>query len=183
MLGPRPEVERELAERAAALAPELERFLVHHAGDGELGRELAQEALARALPRLAELRQPGALRGWLFRIGINALNDQLRQRRPQQELEAAQALSDPDPGTRPDRAAEGSEMETLLRRALHGLPERQRSILLLHAVQGVEHAEIARLLGISRGAVKAGLFHGRERLRQVLARHDGAARGGREEAR
>jgi RNA polymerase sigma-70 factor (ECF subfamily) len=165
------EVPRDLETEVAALAPELIAFLRHHTGDHHLGADLAQDVLARAFRSLSGLRDPEALRGWLFRIAVNRFNDHVRRSRalrvdvgpvPEREAPAAE---------RPDREAMASELDQVLRRELVKLPERQRTVLMLHGVRGMRQPEIAEILGISADAVKMSLFHAREKMRVRLAHY------------
>ena len=161
-----------LIEALAALADDLLAFLRHHAGDPEVGADLTQEALYRALRGLDRLRTADALRGWLFRIGVNVFNDWLRRggRGPQEPVEGER----PDiRQERPEREVLARELDQVLRAEMRALPERQRTVLLLHGVRGLEQRAIADLLGISAGAVKTALFHARERMRGRLDRYLG----------
>ena len=170
------ELEREL-ER---LAPELLAFLKHHCGDPELAQDLAQDALVRAMRSLDRLKERGALRGWLFRIAVNRFNDYLRA---QKHRETQDSLEDPiAPVTRsPEGQAMTRELDQLLRAEMALLPERQRTVLLLHGVQHLDQRAIAELLEITPAAVKMSLFHARERLRKRLEAYLGRSvtrRGG-----
>ena len=162
-----------LEQALIALAGDLLGFLRHHAGDREVADDLAQETLAQALAALDELRDPRALRGWLFRIAVNLFNDHLR-RQGTSRL-ASEPLPEPhEPGSRqPERVALARELDAVLRQELHRLPERQRSVLMLHGLDGCDTRSIARMLGITPAAVKMSLFHARERMRLRLARYLG----------
>jgi RNA polymerase sigma-70 factor (ECF subfamily) len=56
-----------------------------------------------------------------------------------------------------------------LERALGNLPPRARSVFVLHDVEGLEHQEVASMLGITEGTSKSQLHKARMRLRQMLA--------------
>jgi RNA polymerase sigma-70 factor (ECF subfamily) len=161
-----------LIEALAALTDDLLAFLRHHTGDPDVGSDLTQEALCRALTGLDRLRTADALHGWLFRIGINVFNDWLRRGgRARQELGEGERA---DPRQqRPEREVLARELDDVLRAEMCALPERQRSVLLLHGVRGLDQPAIAALLGIRTGAVKTALFHARERMRRRLDRYLG----------
>ena len=63
---------------------------------------------------------------------------------------------------------ESDELRRRLTSALDLLGERQRSVIVLHDVQGYKHAEIGRMLGIPEGTARSDLHHARARLRQAL---------------
>jgi RNA polymerase sigma-70 factor (ECF subfamily) len=56
-----------------------------------------------------------------------------------------------------------------VRRAIQGLPDKQRAAVLMHKYHGLEYAQIARALGCSESAVKSLLFRAYETLRSRLA--------------
>ena len=64
--------------------------------------------------------------------------------------------------------AEANELATRLRDALSTLPTRQRSVIVLHDVEGFKHAEIGTILGIPEGTARSDLHYARSHLRAVL---------------
>ncbi|HWA55815.1 MAG TPA: sigma-70 family RNA polymerase sigma factor [Gemmatimonadales bacterium] len=69
----------------------------------------------------------------------------------------------------------GASVERIqLRRAVDSLPERLRTVVILKAVEGYSHGEIAELLGISRGASEVRLSRALARLREGMGDHDAA---------
>ena len=55
-----------------------------------------------------------------------------------------------------------------LERAVYLLPPKQRSVFLLHDVQGFTHSEIADIMKLSDGTIKSQLFKARMKLRENL---------------
>lgn len=94
---------------------------------------------------------------WLIRILVNTCRDRIRLRRPAgPEVELQRA-------PREDHA-----LRMALREAIAQLPERQRTVFLLHSVEGLRHAEIASILDEAEGTVRGVLFEARKRLRSIL---------------
>jgi RNA polymerase sigma-70 factor (ECF subfamily) len=117
----------------------------------------AYKALDRFLPD-----QPfGA---WLYRIISNAALDIVRRRR----VRDAEQLPDSVPLPFRD-PAEGGELRARLAEALKVLTGRQRSVLVLHDVEGFTHGEIGSMLGIPEGTARSDLHHARAALRKLLA--------------
>ncbi len=91
-----------------------------------------------------------------------------RQRRPELSLdqspEARAVLEEGSPAPSPfvDKVA--------LKRAVAGLPQGYRAVFVLHDVEGYNHAEVARLLGVSEGTSKSQLHRARLKLRELLIR-------------
>jgi RNA polymerase sigma-70 factor (ECF subfamily) len=63
---------------------------------------------------------------------------------------------------------ESSLVRKYLERAVHLLPPKQKSIFLLHDVQGFTHAEIAGIMHLREGTIKSQLFKARMKLRESL---------------
>jgi RNA polymerase sigma-70 factor, ECF subfamily len=136
-------------------------------GDRHSADDLVQDCLERALSRWHLRRAEGNLRGWLYTILYNRfLSDQHRRRRRGVHdalLEVAEAEL---PGV------EGGQVSALahrdLLRGFAALPEEQRSVLVLIAVEDLSYEEAARVLGVPVGTVMSRLSRGRERLRHLM---------------
>ena len=128
--------------------------------DPVLAREKTQDAFVRAWERLATFRGEAAFSTWLHRLAVNEvlMEHRTRARRREEQVEDdAPARSPADPGLRLD-----------LEGAIGALPPGARRVLVLHDIEGYEHAEIADLLGIAVGTSKAHLFRARRLLREAL---------------
>jgi RNA polymerase sigma-70 factor (ECF subfamily) len=64
--------------------------------------------------------------------------------------------------------AEGGELRRRLKEALDTLPARQRSVIVLHDVEGYKHAEIGKMLEIPEGTARSDLHYARSHLRRLL---------------
>jgi RNA polymerase sigma-70 factor (ECF subfamily) len=132
-------------------------------GTHEDAEDVVQDAFLhawRALDRFITGQPFGA---WVNRITANAALDLTRRRKVRATDELPAALSNPfvDP-------AERGELKSRLAEAIAGLNERQRSVVLLHDVEGFQHAEIGELLGIPEGTCRSDLHHARSALRRAL---------------
>jgi RNA polymerase sigma-70 factor (ECF subfamily) len=129
----------------------------------EDAEDVVQEAFVRAYQALDRFNLAQAFGPWLNRIVANAALDLARRRkvRATDELNEALAGSFRDPG-------EADELRRRLREALAQLPERMRSVLVLHDIEGFAHAEIGQMLGIPEGTARSDLHHARHRLRGML---------------
>lgn len=159
------------AEDAAALLAREEGGLRRVIGfyvRGAAADDVWQETAVRALRAWHTLRDPALRRGWLYQIARRTALDWLRAAdrarvRPQGELpEAADERS-------PLAALLSDERIAAIRRALAALPPSQREALRLRLEEGLDHAAIARRLGISREAVEVRLYKARVQLRERLA--------------
>lgn len=124
--------------------------------------DLVQESLARALSRAGCFKEGTNLRAWLFTIMHNVHINQVRRKavRPAEVAveDVAVLPSTPPPQ---DHRLELRDMQ----RALAELPEEQRKVLLLVALEGMKYEEVAAVLGIPVGTVMSRLSRAREALR------------------
>ncbi len=138
-------------------------------GDRERADDLVQDSLERALSRWHLRRAEGDLRGWLYTILYNRfLSEQLRQTRRGVHDTLTEAVESELPQIRGGQD-EALEHRDLLR-AFAALPEEQRSVLFLVAVEDLSYEEAARVLGVPIGTVMSRLSRGRERLRLFMNR-------------
>ena len=78
-------------------------------------------------------------------------------------------VADPD-GWDPPARPSGAIVRLDLEKAIAGLPAGARAVFVLHDVEGLRHAEIARHLGVATGTSKAQLHRARRLLREALTR-------------
>lgn len=148
-------------------------FLVRRTGEREEARELFQETWVRAFEGLAELRDGERLRAWLISIAHNVLRQKRRQLRPRElpDPEADVAELPLVAGVARGGGLESAEFVAAARAAIAALPPRQREVFELRAVQELDHAEIAALLGIREDNSRANFHQAVRTLRARLARH------------
>jgi RNA polymerase sigma-70 factor (ECF subfamily) len=129
----------------------------------EDAEDAVQEAFVRAYQALDRFNPEQAFGAWLNRIVANAALDIARRRKVRSTDELHDAFADAfrDPG-------ESDELRRRLSTALQMLPERMRSVIVLHDVEGFAHAEIGLMLGIPEGTARSDLHHARQRLRKLL---------------
>ena len=167
--------------REARLVPfraQVQRHILAMVRDSSLAEELTQDAYARALERIDQLRDPQAALAWLYRIATTVALDRLRQRRPATVPldsvapgggEAEQAAERDRPPSLLEGALESSEMSACVQGYLATLPDDYRIAILLHDVHGLSNPEIAELLGCSLATAKIRVHRARARLRETLA--------------
>ncbi|MGF1502512.1 MAG: RNA polymerase sigma factor [Paracoccaceae bacterium] len=146
-------------------------------GSAQDAEEVVQDTFLRAW-RHADRYDParGAVTTWLYRIGVRLAIDRQRRRALRRFVGLEEASIDPiDPAPAAERILAGKDRLAHVRQALLDLPERQRVALLLGAVGEMATAEIADVLGTSRGAAEQLLVRGRKRLRALIEARDAGA--------
>jgi RNA polymerase sigma factor (sigma-70 family) len=144
-----------------------------------LGREAdaldaVQDALVIAWRELASLRDPAAFDAWLTRILVNRCKRGLRRvvRQRVREIPADQVAAAADPAA-PDARVDGVGQREILERAFERLTVDERTILVLHHLDGRPLAEIAAVLKVPVGTAKSRLFAARRSLDRALEREGG----------
>jgi RNA polymerase sigma-70 factor (ECF subfamily) len=142
--------------------PDLVRVAMVVSGDAEIANEAAQSAWVIAWRRLGDLRDAANLRPWLMSIAANEARQLTRSglRRAVREL----AVLDP---TTPSEES-GAALRIDLANALRVLDARDRALLGLRYLAGMDSTEIGKAVGMSATAVRTRLARARERLRQEL---------------
>ena len=137
--------------------------------DRQDAEDVAQEAYLRVFRGLAGFRGDAQFETWLYRIVANAAMSHLRRMGRFGDL-----LSDPEderlePPERPSAGpADVAVDREALSRALEGLPDSMRAVVVAKDVYGLSCQEIAEMVGASEGAVKVRLHRARKRLKERM---------------
>jgi len=169
------ESERVLAERVLAgdeaafrqlyrrHTPRLHLLLLRLVGGHEADAEDAvQDTWLKATERLGSFRWESAFGTWLCAIGLNVVREQARRRSRRPEV--AWPVDHDPPQAPPLERVDPIDLE----RAIAGLPEGYRTVLVLHDVEGYTHEEIGAAVGIAPGTSKSQLFWARQAVRAAL---------------
>jgi len=132
----------------------------------EDAEEVAQDAFARAFRRFTQLRDRDRFRAWLTRMTWRLAIDRWRADRRRIAREQA-VVAEPITASTEDVAL-ARERSATVWRAIDGLPEKLRLVIVLAAIEGHDVREVARLLEIPEGTVKSRLFLARRTLAEKL---------------
>lgn len=122
--------------------------------------DAVQETFFKLYKKVHHYRSGSNFSTYFFRILINSCTDILRTRRSETALDAVP----------PVLGRESThELRYSIEQAIAGLPEQMRTCFVLFAVEDLRQEEIAQILEISVGAVKAHVHRARARLRALLS--------------
>jgi len=136
-------------------------------GSAELAEEVVQDAWLAAWLHLPGFRGESAVRTWLVRITTSKALNALR--RPQRKVPLDKVAEPSTIGT--EQEAERRERAQAVRRAVAGLPARQREAVVLRDLEGLTYEEVAAALGCSIASVKSTLYRGRQALADSLVQY------------
>ena len=135
--------------------------------DRDLADDVVQETFLRLWSRAASYNSATArLTTWLHNIAHNLCVDSFR--RDARITYTDNDEVEPAPGHGPEASHEAVQRSAQVRRALAGLPERQRSALLLCHYQGLSNRDAAAILDVSVEALESLLARARRKLKQEL---------------
>jgi len=163
----------------ADLPPFEELFKLHHGkvyavclrmtGNSAEAEDLSQEVFVQVFRKLGTFRGESAFSTWLHRLTVNQVLMYFRKSRSRRE----QLTLD---GELPERTIKGRNVLTslpmldwlALDEAIVKLSPGYRAVFILHDVEGLQHLEIANILGCSVGTSKSQLHKARMKMRCLL---------------
>ena len=130
--------------------------------------DLTQDVFIQLFRKIGSFQGKSAFSTWLHRLTVNQVLMHFRRRSVKNEKTAEDEI--------PEQTVVGTENplkmpvvdRIALKNAVEQLPNGYRRVFLLHDVEGYEHEEIARLMGISVGTSKSQLHKARLKLRGLL---------------
>jgi RNA polymerase sigma-70 factor (ECF subfamily) len=135
--------------------------------------DLTQEVFIQLFRKVGSFRGDSAFSTWLHRLTINQVLMHFRRRSVKNEKTS-------ETGEMPEQTVSGTadpnRMPVIdriaLKNAIGELPNGYRSVFILHDVEGFEHEEVAKMLGISVGTSKSQLHKARLKLRGLLVKQN-----------
>jgi RNA polymerase sigma factor (sigma-70 family) len=156
-----------LAEAYDRYADPLYRYCQSALGDPGDAADAVQDTFVIAAARLAGLRDPEQLHAWLYAVARNECLRVLGARTaPAAPAEAPEVTGD---GAEAGDQAERGGLQSLAEDAAAGMNPAEHEIVQLHLWQGLDAAEIAAVLGVSRGQAQSLLAVAMDQLEASLA--------------
>ena len=139
-------------------------------GDEAEARDAVQDALVAAWRQLSGLRDPGAFDAWLTRILVNRCRKGVRRRGVRRLHEVPVESADTMVGAAAEDVGGAVVERRALERAFDRLSIDERTLLVLHHLEGRSLPSIAEVLGIPVGTAKSRLSKARRSLERALDR-------------
>jgi RNA polymerase sigma-70 factor (ECF subfamily) len=136
------------------------------AGSAEDGEDLLQEIFLQAYRKMGSYKGDAAFGTWLYRLAVNHCLDYVRSR--QAKMSKLTDTLDGERSFQPVAPRDTPIARVDLERAIERLPDGCREAFVLHDVEGLDHKEIAELMGIAEGTSKSQVFKARMKLRAYL---------------
>ena len=147
--------------------------MVHNREESE---DLVQEAFMKAFNALASFNEEFAFSTWLYKIAVNNCIDYLRKKRlqtysydkPVESKDGELRREYPDLDYMPDKTLLATEKTGIINKAIEELPEKYKTSIVLRHQEELSYEEIATILKLPLGTVKARIFRAREMLKRKL---------------
>jgi RNA polymerase sigma-70 factor (ECF subfamily) len=139
----------------------------NHLGNRSDAEDAVQETFLKVHRAAATYTGQASFATWIYRILVNTCYDVLRRRR--RRIDEAPIEDTPETAERTAPAVDVAKRMTL-RKMLDELPDQRRSVFELFEIEGLSHAEIGEILGISEGNSKWILFATKKELQEKWRR-------------
>jgi RNA polymerase sigma factor (sigma-70 family) len=159
-------------------SPRLYGLVYNLTSNHEDTNDLLQDIWAKAYRAIKGFRGQSSFYTWIHSIGVNMTINFLKKRGRRHTM----SLDDVDSGIQNDkefleltatstpvREADLGELQKRLNEALQKLSPEHRMVVTMFDIQGMPHAEIAKIIGISEGTVRSRLFYAHRQLQNFLS--------------
>jgi RNA polymerase sigma-70 factor (ECF subfamily) len=159
-------------------SPRLYGLVYNMTSNHEDTNDLMQDIWSKAFRSIKGFRGKSSFYTWIHSIGVNMTINFLKKRGRRVHL----SLDDVDAGVQHDkefidltagstpvREADLGELQKRLNEAMQKLSHDHRAVVTMFDIQGMPHAEIAKILGISEGTVRSRLFYAHRQLQNFLS--------------
>lgn len=153
-------------------------LIYHMTSNREDSNDLLQDVFARAYRSLKRFRGQSAFYTWIYTIATNLTLNFLKKRGRRQTyslddidqgIERDQEFIEATSGSDPFREAGLNELQQKLNEAMMKLSEDHRAVVTMFDIQGLPHAEIAKIVKVSEGTVRSRLFYAHRQLQSLLS--------------
>jgi RNA polymerase sigma-70 factor, ECF subfamily len=145
-------------------------------GREEDARDVCQETFLRAFRALPAFRGQAKFSSWLYRIALNLCRDWIRKERrapivqAPEDVDLVELAAAAEPSESIEDLVARKDLARTVERLMAGLPEEQRTAIILKEYHGLTFQEIADLVGCPLSTVKTRLYQGLSVLRRELAK-------------
>ena len=148
------------------LTPKMYRFALSLVRRTDEAEDIVQEVGMKLWERCDELGAVRSVEAYAMSAVRNRCLDHVRSphNRMDELIEACDAAHEQTPY----KSVEQADMAAFVRRLINRLPEQQQAVIRLRDVEGYELEEIAEILGMNDGAVRANLSRARQKIREEL---------------
>jgi RNA polymerase sigma-70 factor (ECF subfamily) len=147
----------------------MERPLLYYAmsltGTQDSALDVLQEVWIKTIRGIRKLKDPGSLRSWLYSITHGIAVDRIRKNYSREQAEKVQ-LEDFEEADEPSFAEDDA---AAIHEALSQIGIKHREVLVLHFLEDLSIAEIAKVIECSEGTVKSRIHYAKLAMKEILS--------------
>jgi len=136
-------------------------------GDAEMAKDVYQEVFLAIWRRWSTYTGPVHWGRYLYRVTVRKALELARGRRPMPAN--LDEYEPPSPGPGPDTTVRLEDLQRKLTKSLAKLPEHQAEVFVLSRIEGLDHAEIAEMLGCTQNNVRVSLHRAVKQLAEEMS--------------
>lgn len=137
------------------------RLAYYYAGNREYALDIVQNAIVKALENSASLRNPDAVRTWIYRIVVNESLTFLKKQHRETTCEPADLESEV-------YYESAYEPGLSLYAEIHKLPPEMQTVIMLHYFEELTLKEVAAVTGVNLNTVKSRLYSALGKLKKLV---------------
>ncbi len=139
--------------------------------------DLTQETFIKAFRAVGRFKGKSSFFTWIYRIAVNTTMTFLKKRNRRryisyenidEEASGAEIVERLTAKNRSEKGALLSELQEKLNDALQKLSPKHRTVVILHEIEGLEHAQIAEITRTTVGTVRSRLHYAKQQLQSYL---------------
>lgn len=164
-------------ELVRRFSPRLYGLVYNMTSSHEDTNDLLQEIFAKGYRSIKSFQGKSSFHTWIHTIAVNMSINFLKKRNRRRTMSLddidSGVLNDPDfieatSSTDPSNEANLGELQKKLNESLMKLSHEHRAVVTMFDIQGMPHAEIAKILKVSEGTVRSRLFYAHKQLQNHL---------------
>ncbi|MCX6965258.1 MAG: sigma-70 family RNA polymerase sigma factor [Verrucomicrobia bacterium] len=168
---------RAFDELVVRFSPRLYGLIYNMTASHEDTNDLLQEVFAKAYRSIRGFQGKSSFYTWMHTIAVNMTINFLKKRNRRKTMSLDDVdngiLNDPDfiaatSNGDPSHSANLGELQKKLNESMLKLSHEHRAVVTMFDIQGMPHAEIAKILKISEGTVRSRLFYAHKQLQTHL---------------
>jgi len=164
-------------ELVVKYTPKLYGLVYHMTSNHDDTNDILQDVFAKAYRALKRFKGKSAFYTWIYSIATNMTLNFLKKRNRRRAyslddvdlaIERDEDFIEATSKSDPVREANISELQERLNMAMQQLSDDHRAVVTMFDIQGMPHAEIAKIIGVSEGTVRSRLFYAHRQLQTYL---------------
>jgi len=158
-------------------SPRLYGLVYHMTSNADDSSDLLQDIFAKAYRSIPKFRKKSTFYTWIYTIAVNMTLNFLKRRKKRNNvsydnidtgIQNDSVFVDISHHANPRKQTTIHELQKKLNIAMQALSEDHRAVVTMFDIQGMPHAEISKILGVTVGTIRSRLFYAHQQMRGYL---------------